>query len=259
MRTSQLTTTYIQALIFAALGLRCVAAYARERDKRSADLAWAAGLFGLSTLISAVRSTIWDQTLLEEPPRALTLLSSAVIFLSIYAFLRFLSDFIPFPRWIHWVIIVATAGNIVLSVIERPDFRFDPLKGIVPIPGVDNPISYRAYIGYVLVYLAAAFGLLALAFAMYGIRTAGLARFRMLSIASGFFLLFVIIGLLPRLLFGNPSLETIRTITNVARYVALFAAPLLFLGFAPPEWVRRRVSGGQPSGPPLDRKVRGAA
>jgi hypothetical protein len=259
MRTSQLTTTYIQALIFAALGIRCVIAYARERDRRSADLAWAAGLFGLSSLISAVSSTIWDQTQLEQPPRAITLLSSAIIFVSIYAFLRFLSDFIPFPKWIHAVIIAATAGNIVLSVIERPDFRFDPQRGIVPIPGVDNPINYRAYIGYVLLYLAVAFGLLALAFAMYGIRTAGLARFRMLSIASGFFLLFVIIGLLPRLLFGNPSLETIRTLTDIARYVALLSAPLLFLGFAPPAWVRRLVGRADQGGPPLDRRVRGAA
>jgi hypothetical protein len=259
MRTSQLATTYIQAFIFAALGIRCVVAYARERDKRSADLAWAAGLFGLSSMISAVTSTIWDQTLLEEPPRALTLLSSAIIFLSIYAFLRFLSDFIPFPKWIHAIIIVMTAGNIVLSVIERPDFRFDPQRGIVPIPGIDNPISYRAYIGYVLIYLAVAFGVLALAFAMYGLRTAGVARFRMLSIASGFFLLFVVIGLLPRLLFGNPSLETIRTISNIARYVALFSAPLLFVGFAPPAWVRRLVSRTSSDVAPFDRKVQGAA
>jgi hypothetical protein len=259
MRASQLATNYFQAIVFAVLGLRCVTAYARERDRRSAHLAWAAGLFGLSSLISAVTSTIWDQTLLEEPPRIFSIMSSVIIFLSVYAFLRFLSDFIAFPKWLHPIVIAATAVNIGLAVIERPDIRFDPQRGIVPIPGIDNPISFRAYIGYVLIYLAVAFGVLALAFAVYGLRTSGLARFRMLSIAAGFFLLFVVIGLLPRLLFGNPSAETIRTISDIVRYVALFSAPLLFVGFAPPEWVRRRVSGGEPSGPPLDRKVRGAA
>jgi hypothetical protein len=47
--------------------------------------------------------------------------------------------------------------------------------------------------------------------------------------------------------------------TNVARYVALFAAPLLFVGFAPPAWVRRRFSRPMTDGAPFDRKVRGAA
>jgi hypothetical protein len=256
---SDLATTYIQSFIFAALGLRCVTAWRHARDRRSADLAWAAGLFGLSSLISAVSSTIWDRAGFEQPPRALSIVSSIIIFLSIYAFLRFLSDFISFPRWAHAIVIAATGVNIALAVIERPDIRFDPQKGIVPILGVDNPINYRAYIGYVLIYLAVSFGVLAVAFAVYGFRNAGLARFRMLSIASGFFLIFVVIGLLPRLLFGDPSLETIRTMTNVARYVALFAAPLLFVGFAPPAWVRRRFSRPMTDGAPFDRKVRGAA
>lgn len=257
--SGELWTTYLQAFVFAALGLRCVAGYREHRDKRSADLAWAAGLFGLSSLISAVTSTIWDQAQLETPPRIFSIVSSTIIFLSIYAFLRFLSDFIAFPKWIHALVILATATNIVLAVIERPDLRFDPQKGIVAIPGVDNPISYRAYIGYVLIYLAIAFGLLALAFAVYGFRNSGLARFRMVTIASGFFLIFVVIGLLPRLLFGNPSAETIRTISNIVRYVALFSAPLLYVGFVPPGWVRRMVTSVDDSPSPFDRKVRGAA
>lgn len=255
----ELLTQYIQALIFAALGLRCVAAFNRERDRRSADLAWAAGLFGLSSAIGAVSSTIWDPGQLETPPRILSIVSSAIIYLSIYAFLRFLSDFIAFPKWVHAIVILLTGANIVLSIIERPDLRFDPEKGIVPIPGVENPINFRAYLGYVLIYLAVAFGILALAFAVYGLRTSGLARFRMLSIASGFFLLFAVIGFLPRLLFGNPSLDTIKTLTDIARYVALLSAPLLFVGFAPPAWVRRQFARDSAGITLADRKVRGAA
>ena len=256
---SELTTSYIQAVIFGALGIRCIAAYFRERDQRSRDLAFAAGLFGLSTLIGAISRTIWDPALLEQPPRALTIVSTIVIFLAVYAFLRFLMDFIPFPRWVNAIFIAATGVNIVLGIVERPDLRFDPERGLVPIPGVDNPVSYRAFIGYVLVYLAICFGVLALSFAVYGFRSAGLARFRMLSIASGFFVLFVIIGLLPRLLFGNPSAETIRTLTNVTRYVGLLAAPLLFVGFAPPAWVRRMFGRVDHPRVALDRKMPGAA
>jgi hypothetical protein len=256
---SDLTTSYIQAVIFVALGLRCIAAYLRERDQRSRDLAIAAGLFGLSTLIGAVSATIWDQARLEQPPRAFTVVSTIVIFLAVYAFLRFLMDFIPFPKWLHAIFVAATGVNIVLGIVERPDLRFDPERGLVPIPGVDNPVSYRGFIGYVLIYLAICFGVLALSFAVYGFRSGGLARFRMLSIASGFFLLFVVIGLLPRLLFGNPSAETIRNLSNITRYVGLFAAPLLFVGFAPPGWVRRMVGAVDQPKVPLDRRMEGAA
>lgn len=256
---SELATTYIQAAIFAALGLRCVAVYLRERDGRSRDLAFAAGLFGLNSLMSAISRSIWDPALLEQPPRAFTIVTTTIIFLAVYAFLRFLMDFISFPGWLHVVIVGATFANIALGIIERPDLRFDPQRGLVSIPGVENPISYRAFIGYILVYLAVCFGAMALSFAVYGFRSAGLARFRMLSIASGFFLLFAIIGLLPRLLFGNPSAETIRNLTNVARYVGLFSAPLLFVGFAPPEWVRRLVGRADHPRVPLDRKMQGAA
>ncbi|MGH2795038.1 MAG: hypothetical protein ACRDKG_12125 [Actinomycetota bacterium] len=256
---SELTTTYIQAAIFAILGVRCIMAYFRERDERSRDLAWAAGLFGLSSLISAVSNTIWDQAQLETPPRAISIVSMILIFVSVYAFLRFLMDFIPFPKWVHAFMVVATGVNIVLGIVERPDLRFDPERGLVPIPGVDNPISYRGFLGYILIYLAIAFGVLALSFAVYGFRSAGLARFRMLMIASGFFLLFAVIGFIPRLLFGNPSAETIRTIGNVARYVALLAAPLLLVGFSPPGWVRNLIGRADRPHVPLDRKVQGAA
>lgn len=256
---SELTTQYIQAAIFAALGVRCVAAYFRERDQRSRDLAVAAGLFGLSSLLGAVSNTIWDQAALEQPPRAFTVVSTILIFVSVYAFLRFLMDFIPFPTWVHAFMVVATVVNIVLGIIERPDIRFDPERGLVPIPGVENPISYRGFLGYILIYLAIAFGVLALSFAVYGFRSAGLARFRMLSIASGFFLLFAVIGFIPRLLFGNPSAETIRTVGNVARYVALMSAPMLFVGFSPPAWVRRMLGRADHPRVPLDRKMQGAA
>jgi hypothetical protein len=241
MRTSTLITSYLQAFIFVALGLRCIVAWLRTRDKRSAHLASAAGLFGVSSLLGAITSTIYDATKGETAPRWEQVLSSIILFISIYFFLRFLFDFIPFPSWVHVIILILTLANIVLAIIEKPDLRLDTKTfQIVPIPGVDNPISYRGYLSYILLYLAAAFGVLAVAFLIYGFRTAGLARFRMVSIGLGFLLFFIVIGLLPRLLFGDPSKETIKTLLNVLRYVALVTGPLLYLGFAPPEFIRRR-------------------
>lgn len=244
MRTSQLVTSYIQAVIFFALGIRCINSWLRERDTRSGHLAIAAGLFGLQSAISAVSNSIYNSSAIpaETPPRWIGIITSILLFIAVYAFLLFLLDFISLPRTVNVVaqvfLVLATAFNIVLSIIERPDLRIDPQKGVVDIPGVHNPISYRGYLIYVLTYLAIAFGFLAVAFLIYGFRTSGLARFRMVSIGSGFLLFFIVIGLLPRLLFGDPSAKTIRNLITVLQYVALLVAPLLFVGFSPPQFIK---------------------
>lgn len=251
---SDLITTYIQATLFSGIGLRAVWRWGQTRERRQAHMAWATGLFGLNSLVSAVSSTVWDTRANEVTPRWLSLASSMLLYLAVYAFLVFLSDFVRYPKWLHGVIAVVTAGFAVLTVIERPDFRFVPDKGIVPIEGITNPIAYRSFIGIILVALAVAFGVLWLAFALYGMRVHGLARFRMLSLASGFFLLFAVLGLLPRVLFGNPSSATIQTFINVLRYFALASAPLLFIGFTPPRWIVSRFGERAPTGPERQRR-----
>jgi hypothetical protein len=164
------------------------------------------------------------------------------MFVAVFEFLQLLGDFITYPKWAHAISPIALGVNVVLAIIERPDLRFDPERGLVDIPGVSNPISYRVYIGYVLAYLAVAFGVLAFAFLAYGLRTHALARFRMLTIGGGFLLFFVVIGLLPRLLYGDPTAESIKDMLNVLQYAALAVGPLLLLGFAPPHVIRARFS-----------------
>lgn len=241
MRTATLVTSYLQAAIFAALALRCFFSWSRERDRRSAHLAWAAGLFAANSLMGAIVSTIYDATKGQVAPRWESSLSTVILFLSIYAFLLFLSDFIRFPRWLKIVFVGATAVNVVLSLVERPDLRLDAQKfQIVPIPGVHNPISYHGYLGYVLLYLAVTLGVLTVAFLVYALRTVGLARLRMASIGTGFLLLCVVVGLLPRVLYGHPSAHTIMNLLTVLEYVSLATGPLLLLGFVPPEFVKAR-------------------
>lgn len=241
MRTSTLITSYIQAAIFAALALRCYLAWSRERERRSFHLTWAAGLFATTSLLGAITNTVYDATKGQTAPRWESIASGIITFLAIYAFLIFLSDFIRFPRWVGVLVTLATGVNVVLTVIERPDIRFDAHTfQIVAIPGVHNPIAYRTYLGYVLVYFAVALGVLAVSFLAYAMKTSGLARMRMFSIGSGFALLCVVVGLLPRLLFGHPSAQTILHLLNVAQYVALVSGPLLLVGFAPPRFVRAR-------------------
>jgi hypothetical protein len=248
-RSTSLLTSYLQALIFAVLGIRCYLSWRRQRDKRSAHLAWAAGFFGSNSLLSALTTTFIDSTKNEVAPRWEQIVSGILIYLAIYGFLLFLSDFIPYPKWIHGVLVAVTGAGIVFSFLEKPALRVNfksptncPFQNI---PGVDNPVPYKTYIYVVLGYLGIAFGVLAVAFLLYGARSAGLARFRMLSIGSGFLLLCGVIGLVPVILFGNPCAGTPKTILNVITYVALISAPLLLIGFAPPRMIRERFGGPQ--------------
>src|SRR5687767_7815586 len=168
MRTNTLLTAYLQAALFLGLGIRCIMSWVRTRDKRSAHLAWATALFGLNSLMSAVNSTIWDQAAGEQVPRISSIVSGIVIYLAMYAFLLFLSDFIPFPSVLKALIIITTAFNIVMAIIERPGITVRNNK-IVTLD-VDNPIPYRAYLWYVIIYLAAVFGVLGVSFLVYGLR-----------------------------------------------------------------------------------------
>jgi hypothetical protein len=238
-RTTSLWTSYLQAAIFAGIGIRCYMAWQRDRDRRSGHLALAAGLFGLSSLLGAITTTFIDQTKLEQVPRWESITSGIILYLSIYFFMLFLSDFIAFPKVVHVMLVGVTAAAIVFSFIERPDLRLN-LKTfqIEKIPGITNPIDYRTYINIVLAYLIIAFGVLALSFFVYGFRSRGLARFRMVSIASGFFLFCVVLGLLPRILASGTPAQTVKNLLNVLTYVALAVGPLLFVGFSPPRFIR---------------------
>jgi len=240
MRTTALVTGYIEAAFFMLLGFRCIMAWQRQHDRASAHLAIATGLFGVSSLVGALSTTLFDQTKGHLPPRAWSIIAGIIGLLAIYAFLVFLSDFVKFPAWLMGIFGIATVAWIVLAIIERPDLTFDANFNRVAIPGIHNPIHYLTYIGAVLVYYAIVLGILWIAFFVNGIRLNGLARLRMLLIASGFFLLFVAIGLIPRLLFGKPDNSTNRDIITAVEYIAIASAPFLLLGFAPPKWLSDR-------------------
>lgn len=248
-RTTSLLTSYLQAVIFSALAIRCFMGWRRDRDSRSAHLALASGLYGAFSLLGAVTTTFIDQTKLEQQPRWEQILSGVLLLLAVYVFLLFLSDFIRFPKVVHGLFIIATLGAIVFTFIERPDLRlnFQTFK-IEKIPGIDNPIDYTTYVNGLLVYLIIAFGVLAVSFLVYGFRSRGLARFRMVSIASGFLLFCVVLGLLPRILTSGGS---VKNLLNVLTYVALFIGPLLFIGFSPPKFIKDRFpESPQPSSAP---------
>ena len=249
MRTTALVTGYISTAFFLALGIRCANSWLQQRDKTSAHLAIATGLFGLSQLISVISTTVYDQAKLETPPTWLQIVSSVVGLLAIYGFLVFLGDFVDFPKAIRALFALVALVSVVFAIIERPDIRLDPLKGIVKIPGVNNPINYKTYIGILLIYYAIVLAILWISFLVNALRVTGLSRARMGLIAGGFFLLFVVVGLIPRLLFGGIDPKTLNNILQIAEYIAIVSAPLLFLGFSPPKWLANRFRPGPAATP----------
>jgi hypothetical protein len=249
MRTTSLVTGYIQVAFFGFLGIRCFNSWARKRDTASAHLALATGLFGISSLIGVLSTTFYDQAAGEIAPRWIGIVSSIIGLFAIYAFLIFLADFIPLPAWLKGLFGLATIAWIVLSIIERPDLRLDQNFRFVHIRGIDNPIEYLTFLKAVLVYYAVVLGILWVSFVINAVRQRGLARFRMFAIGFGFLLLFIAIGLIPRILFGKPSTATNRTVIQVVQWLAVASAPLLFVGFAPPKFIAQMV-GGESSGTP---------
>jgi hypothetical protein len=249
MRTTSLVTGYLQAAVFIALAIRALLAWSRQRDTSSAHLAWATGVYGINSLVSAISQTVFDSSkaMPSVAPHWLQALMGALGFVAIYAFLVFLWDFVPFPQWLRAFFGIATVAWIVIGIFESIGIRRIGPNTLVLVPGPHNPISLQKYIGAVLAYYAVVYGILWITFVVNGFRLQGLARARMLCIGAGFLLLFVVIGLLPRLFFGK--VIRIGTFENnlliAAAYIGLAAAPLLFLGFTPPKWLARGYATAQ--------------
>lgn len=226
---------YLQSGFFFLLGTAAVWRWLRNREHREAHLALAAGLFGAAQLILAVQASVFTEANGRIPPRGLLIGWNLVLFLSLYAFLVFLWDFVTFPRWGRVLAFAATAVNLVFAVVLRPEIVLVGGTTIVNLP-VTNPIPYTVFIGYGVAFIATVFCVLAAAFGIYGLRSEGLARFRMLSIGAGFGLLLVAVGVLPVFLFGKET-PVAHTVYTVVQVLGLGAAPLLYLGFTPPRFV----------------------
>jgi hypothetical protein len=231
---TQLITSYTQTALFLLLAARCIFTWSRAKDRRSAHLAVATSLYSINSLISAINTTIY-KPIVEQPPRWESILSSFILYAAVYAFLLFLADFVQFPNWLKWLAAASTVVNMLLSIFIHAE---------VKIVGGRLVITHRTYVLYVLAYLAVAFGILGFTFLFYGMRVHGLARFRLASIGTAFTILFVLIGLLPLLLFENPTTKQLSTLTTYFSWIGLATAPMLFVGFATPRWISKIFEGG---------------
>ena len=247
MRSSlDLLFPYAFATVFLAVGIRAFLGWRRNSAAPQAHLAIATGLFGLNQLISALNQTIYprqdvDVATVCAYPRGLSIVSSILLFASMYAFLFFLADFLTYPAW-------ARAGSVVVTLVCIG------LAIITPVARASDPVTHRfvncpeATAGdvrlfninllVVLIWLTVAFGVLTVSFLRYSGRVSGLAKVRMRSIGSGFGLILLAIMLIAVLLQQRGT--GFEIFARIIQLVVLIAAPLLLIGFTPPAWLARR-------------------
>jgi hypothetical protein len=147
----------------------------------------------------------------------------------------FLFYLVRVPAIARAIALLGTAEFILLIVIEHASAKIVNQKFVLE----GHPIAFRTYLYAVVGWYLLITGIMWVSFLVYGLRNEGLARVRMLYIAAGFFLIFVVIGMIPLLLLEN-STSFWRGLGTVLGVLILLSAPLLFIGFTPPAWLKAR-------------------
>lgn len=239
---------WVAAVVFIGIAVLAVVQWRKHRDRAEAHLAWAMGLFGAAVLSTVIVGRVYPATPARLfPPQLVRIITPILIVVSLYLFLIFLSDFVRFRWWAHGAAALGTAGMVALSATERPDIALVNLK-IVHVD-VNNLMDFTNFVKALYIYLAIGFGILAVVFGIYALRVSHAARVRMIATSIGFFLLFVSSGIVPRILIGRATTSMIQWIMLVNWGLIVASAPLLFVGFTPPQWFRRRATGGPTAHP----------
>lgn len=239
METGREVFQWLSAGAFLVLALTTFVLWRRQRQRAEAHLVWAMGLTGAAILANGIVARVYPANAERLfPPHAVRIITPILVVLGLYAFWLFLTDFIRFPAWAHALAGAGTVVMVALSAIERPDIAL--VNGQIARLDVNNPMDFVFFVKALYVYLAVGFGVLAASFAAYGVRVTPPARARMLLTSVGFLMLFIASGIVPRVLIGRPSSNTILWIILLNQAFVFASAPLLFFGFTPPQVLRRR-------------------
>jgi signal transduction histidine kinase len=204
-----LLTQAIYVLIFLLVGWTAL----QRRTRTSVDIALLFGAIAIAIVSSRVATTFsLNQGDLEVDIVALLIIAMP------YLLLRLVDDF----SYVPLAVTRLAEGGLVLSAIA-----FLVTEGTLP----------RAVVIVVVLYFAALSTYSAVAFVRAGRRSAGVTRRRLQAVAAGTVLLGVAIlvagfaPLLPASLAGLP--------TGLTQVLALASAIAYFIGFAPPQILRR--------------------
>jgi signal transduction histidine kinase len=203
------------ALSFGALAVRSAASWMSEKDRPHGYLALAMGLLALVILIAPL--------LAGGGAQAVTDVSLVLFLFSGYALLMFRDSFLPFGRGARWAIIAALAVIATFGIA-------------VQLPSdAQRPHSALQSVALAAVVVAWALCILEPTVRFWVVarerRAVEGAQLRALSAGYAGILLVVIFGTLGA---GLGQVWTLLT-----DLIALAVAPVLYVSFAPPAWLRR--------------------
>jgi signal transduction histidine kinase len=210
---------YATSLVFVLLGLLTLRDYLQHRERSRGVIAMAIGCLGLVSLLGQVqRLTGYALGQLGQD------LSLVIFLASGYALLMFRSSLIRLGRRAQWIALGAVAAVAVLAVVAnlpyRPEARLNPFQQAVTALLV---VTWSACVIEPIV--------------RFWIASRGrpaVLRERLRALAIGYAALVVI------LLFAGLATAAARQplVQLALQLIALAAAPLLYVSFSPPGWLR---------------------
>ncbi|HYY46583.1 MAG TPA: HAMP domain-containing sensor histidine kinase [Candidatus Angelobacter sp.] len=208
------------SLSFLALGLFTVVEWLRHRGGTRGYLALALGTLGLTSILDQVNQlTGYAQGLL------ITDLSIVLLMVSGYALLLFRDSFIPLDPRIRIGALVAAAGAAGLALAVG-----------LPSNPAQRPSGLQSAATAVVVLVWSACVLEPVVrFWLASRRRPGVQRARLRALAGGYAAIVLILLVAG---FGGQAANSLL-VNWLFEIVAIIALPLLLVGFAPPQWLRR--------------------
>lgn len=210
---------YAVSLAFVLLGLLTLRDYLRHPDRSRGLLALAIGLLVITNLLGLAQSLSGNALgMVGRDVAVLVFLASG------YALLLFRGSFIPLSpraRWAALAFIVVAAGAYI---VDNPGAN----------PAQPSAVQAGVTLFLILVW-SACVGEPIVRFWLASMGRPAVQRGRLRSLAIGYSALVAIL-IFAGVASSAARLPIVQLLTNL---VALLAAPLLYVSFAPPRWLRR--------------------
>jgi signal transduction histidine kinase len=215
----------LQVVEYAAFGLLGLLAVVNWRRHPGPAAAWLAATLGSFAFVAAFAVFFPDEITTEGTLWAAKLLF-VVLCMFPYFLFRFMSTFVPQPRWLNNAAKVLTGATAVYT-LSLP---------YAPAPGEPLPPFMVGFLTLFLLNWLSLSGIVGLRLWQGGKGQPGVARRRMRTLSLGTLglaLALLVSGVAP----SDPGAEA-TPVTFAVQFMALTTVPLFLLGFAPPRLVR---------------------
>jgi len=214
---------------FGMLGVLAVLAWLRHRDRGNLYLALALGLLGAVSLVGEFSA----DTKIKSP--ALTLFTLAAFMTCVYALLLFRHHLLPLRRWI----LQAVAGLMALVTLALVPQTLSPSTGAqakaqAAIAGIVLILVWSGAVG------EPVYRLWRVSRSRPAVQR---ARLRALAAGYGIIILVLVFAIGASSLAGGRALDPVSSL--IIELIIIAAIPVLYVSFAPPQWLRRSWRAGE--------------